>query len=140
MPWSTFNFREFVSTCKKWCCFINLFWRNSWLKNPAIWLAEIILIYSSRSWFSSRIFAHFPIFLCKKNFFQNNLFCSCTTSTGFLAPCQDSEKSNDLIPRKQQDRWQDKRLDRPYFIKPFQLMLGVQVNWHLKEIKSMMSV
>ena len=37
--WPTFNFCEFVSTCKKWGYFINLFCRNSWLKNPAIWLA-----------------------------------------------------------------------------------------------------
>ena len=30
------------------CSLINLFWRNSWFKNPAIWLAESILAYISR--------------------------------------------------------------------------------------------
>ena len=30
---------------KKWACFIDLFWRNSWFKNPAIWLAESIFAY-----------------------------------------------------------------------------------------------
>ena len=37
--WSTFNFCEFVSTNKKWGCFIDFFWRSNWF-NPAIWLAE----------------------------------------------------------------------------------------------------
>ena len=45
--WSTFNLREFVSTCKKSGYFINLFWRYGWLKNPAIWLAENILAHIS---------------------------------------------------------------------------------------------
>ena len=43
---STFNFYEFVSTCKKWGCFIDLFWENTWFKNPVIWLAESILVYT----------------------------------------------------------------------------------------------
>ena len=33
----TFNFREFVLTCKKSADLINLFWINSWLNNPTIW-------------------------------------------------------------------------------------------------------
>ena len=33
-----FNFCEFVLAFKNWGCFINLFWRNSWFKSPAIWL------------------------------------------------------------------------------------------------------
>ena len=44
---STFNFCEFVSTCKKWGCFIDLFWTNGWFKKLAIWMAESILAYSS---------------------------------------------------------------------------------------------
>ena len=44
---STFNFCEFVSTCKKWGSFISLFWRNSWFKNLAIWMAENTLAYIS---------------------------------------------------------------------------------------------
>ena len=30
--WSTFNLCKFVSTCKKSCYFIDLFWRYGWLK------------------------------------------------------------------------------------------------------------
>ena len=41
-------------------------------------------------------------------------------------PCRNSEKPNDTIPRKQPNRQQDGRMDRPYFIGPFQLLLGVQ--------------
>ena len=59
-------------------------------------------------------FAHFgsifPIFGAKKNFLEN-LALSCTTSFGFLAPCQNLEKVNDTIQRKcpdrQKDRWKD---------------------------------
>ena len=41
--WPTFNFCEFVSTCKKCGYFIDLFWRNSWFENLAIWLVASIL-------------------------------------------------------------------------------------------------
>ena len=45
--WSTFDLCEFVSTCKESGYFITFFWRYSWLKNPAIWLAENILAHIS---------------------------------------------------------------------------------------------
>ena len=45
--WSTFNFCEFVSMCKNWGCFNNLFRRNNWFKNTAIWLAGSTLAYIS---------------------------------------------------------------------------------------------
>ena len=45
--WSSFNLREFVSTCKKSGYFIDLFWRYAQLKNPAIWLAENIFVHIS---------------------------------------------------------------------------------------------
>ena len=45
--WSTFNSYEFASTYKKSGYFIDLFWRYGWLKNPAIWLAENILVHIS---------------------------------------------------------------------------------------------
>ena len=52
-----------------------------------------------------------------------------------------SEKSHDRIPRKQSDRRQEGKLDRPYFIRFFQLPLGgllstTEVDWHLK-VKAM---
>ena len=39
--------------------------------------------------------------------------------------CQNSEKSNDPIPRKHPDRWQDGRMDRLYFTGSFQLPPGI---------------
>ena len=48
---STFNFFEFLSTCKRWGCFINFFWRNNWFENPTIWLAETILVFISETRF-----------------------------------------------------------------------------------------
>ena len=56
------------------------------------------------------------------NFFRENPALSRTTSCGFLAPCQNSEKSNDTILRKCQDR----RTDRPYFMGHFRLLSWVQ--------------
>ena len=47
---------------------------------------------------------HFPILGAKKNYFLENLALSRTTSYGFLAPCQNLEKSNDTIPRNHSDR------------------------------------
>ena len=41
----------FQSTCKKYGCFIDFFRRNGWFKNPAIWMAENILVYISRTRF-----------------------------------------------------------------------------------------
>ena len=56
-----------------------------------------------------------------------------TTSYGFLASCQNLEKVNDTIQRKCPGRQKDgrtdrgqTRTDRPYFIGPLRLLLGVQ--------------
>ena len=49
---ATFSFCEFVSTCKKWGCFTDLFWRKRWFKNPTILLTEGILTYISEQYFS----------------------------------------------------------------------------------------
>ena len=46
-----FFFLNLYQHAKKWGCFINLFWWNSWFKNPAIWLAESILAYISETRF-----------------------------------------------------------------------------------------
>ena len=50
------------------------------------------------------IFGPFSNFGGKKKFFLENLALSRTTSYGFLAPCQNLDKSNDTIPRKHSDR------------------------------------
>ena len=36
-------------------CFIDLFWRNGWFKNPRIWLDETTLAYISETKFFSDI-------------------------------------------------------------------------------------
>ena len=59
-------------------------------------------------------FCRFPQFLEQK-FFQK-IGLSCTASSRFLAPWQNSEKFHDQIPRKHPDRCQEGRIDRPYFI------------------------
>ena len=66
----------------------------------------------------------FPVLGLQK--FPENPALPRTTSYEFLAPCQVSEKANDTIPRKRVDRRTDGRMDRPYFIGPFRLLLGVQ--------------
>ena len=57
-----------------------------------------------------KVFAHFwsifPILGAKK-IFPENLALSRTTSYGFLAPCQNLEKTHDTIPRKRPDRQKD---------------------------------
>ena len=70
------------------------------------------------------IFGPFPQFLEQKVFLKTPAV-SGTTSKEFLAPCKNSEKSNDPIPRKHPDRQQDGRIDRSYFIGSFQLPMGV---------------
>ena len=45
----------------------------------------------------------FPIFGAKKIFLENPAL-SHTTSYGFLAPCQNLDKVNDIIQRKRLDR------------------------------------
>ena len=54
------------------------------------------------------------VFFLEQKLFQK-IRLSCTTSYGFLAPCQDLEKTNDTITRKHLDGWMDSRMGRPYF-------------------------
>ena len=75
----------------------------------------------------------FPNFGAKK-FFPENLALPGTTSYGFLALCQNSEKTNDTIPRKRLDRRMDGRTDRPYFTGTFRLLPGVQKETNIKQI------
>ena len=50
---------------------------------------------------------HFPNF--GENFFFHKIQLSCTTSYGFLAPCQKLEKTNDTILRERLGRQKDRR-------------------------------
>ena len=82
------------------------------------------------------LLVHFPIFGGQITFSRKS---SChTTSYEFLAQCQNLEKPSNIIPRKHPDTqkagWKDgkkdRRLDRPYFIEPFQLLPGTQQRDH----------
>ena len=75
--------------------------------------------------FLAHFWSIFPNFWAK-NFFPENPFLSRTTSYGFLAKRQNSEKNNDTIRRKRLDRRTDERTDGPCFIRPFRLPPGVQ--------------
>ena len=77
----------------------------------------------------------FGHFCSKQNFSKESGFVhdrlfpkslSCTTLYGFLGPCQNLEKTSDAIRRQFLERRKDGRTDRPYFIKAFQLLPGVQ--------------
>ena len=85
--------------------------------------------YIQKTLFLAHFWPIFPIFGAK-NFLLENLALSRTTSYGFLVSCQNLEKTNDTIPWKDPDRWENRqknrRMDRPYFMGPFQLMPGVQ--------------
>ena len=62
--------------------------------------------------------------------FSKILALSRTNSYGFLAPCQDLDKTNDPVSIKcldrQPDGGNDGRTDRPYFKGPFRLRTRVQ--------------
>ena len=64
-----------------------------------------------------------PILGAKKTFFSQKLWL-CHAQL-HLEPCQNSEKSNDPIPRKHPDRWHNRRTNRSYFTGSFQLLPGV---------------
>ena len=55
--------------------------------------------------------AYFPIFEAKTIFLEI-LALSHITSYGFLASCQNLEKTKDTIPRKRPERWKDGRKPR----------------------------
>ena len=101
-----------------------------------------IFQYIKKTLFFAHFWPIFPIFGAK-NFFLENPALSCTTSYGFLASCQNVEKTNDkFLPRQTKgNAWTDQRTDgrrdRPYFIGPFQLTPGVRktIAYH-KEISS----
>ena len=63
----------------------------------------------------------FQILGAKKNF-PRDLALSHTASYGFLAPCQNLEKTRDTILRKCLDRYKDGRTDRA---EPFLLPAGL---------------
>ena len=73
--------------------------------------------------------AHFPNSGGNKIFLENPTL-SCTTSYGFLAPCQNFKKLMIQFQENGQTaRRTNRRTDRAYFIGPFQLLLGVQKGW-----------
>ena len=67
---------------------------------------------------------HFPKFL-GKIFFPENPALSRTTSYGFLASCQISEKTNDTVPRKRLDRTEERKDGQTLFYRTLQATTGV---------------
>ena len=67
------------------------------------------------------IIGPFPQFFGQKKFFYE-IELLCAASYSFLAPCQNSEKSNDPISRKHPDRFQEAKMNIPYFIVSLQLL------------------
>ena len=67
------------------------------------------------------IFCPISQYLGQKQFFRKIRLCyaQLTTSYEFLAPCQNSEKTNDTIPRKRPNRRKDGKTGRPDSIIPF---------------------
>ena len=99
-------------------------------RTNSVKIKDKIFQYIQKTLFLALFWPIFPIFGAK-NFFLENPALSRTTSYGFLASCQNLEKTNNTIPRKRLDRWKDGRkdgrMDRPYFTGPFQLTPGVQL-------------
>ena len=66
----------------------------------------------------------------QKNFFLENLSSTTSTSKGFLAPCQNSKKSNDPIPRKDPFRQKDiQKAGQVLFYWALKATAGGPKNW-----------
>ena len=89
---------------------------------------EVIFLKSPKTMFLSHFWLFLVIF-AQWGFFQKSPALSHITRYRPLTPCQVSEKTNGPILRKLMDRWKarqiDRRMDRPYFIGPFQPRPGV---------------
>ena len=90
-------------------------------KTNSVKINDQIFFFNSKN----PIFGLFPRFLGQK-FFQKNLALSNTTLSRLLAPCQNSEKSNDPIPRKHPDSRKTEGWTDPRIIGPFRLLQRVQ--------------
>ena len=110
--------------------------RNFHYRTNSVKINDRIFQYIQKNPVFGPFLSHFHNFWGKKIFLGNPAL-SRTTSYGFLASCQNLEKTNDKIPRKhpdgQKDRRKDKRTDgrteRPYFIGPFWLTLGYKMHF-----------
>ena len=123
-------FVNFVSTCKKWGCFINLCWRKDWFKNPTIWMVDSILAYISEQGLSliedlwknaankflikfkksySRLFlAHFSNFQGQKKFSQKIRLCHAQLDKGFE---NNVEIQRNLMTQFQENTSTDSRME-----------------------------
>ena len=148
------NFWDTVNVRVQRLDLLNLLWTSSSSRNYAIWVTEYFDLYLRNKifpkqdlcrntannkhieqilWelmtkfffkFKKPFLGPFPRFLVQKKFFKK-IRLSGTTSQWLLAPWQNSEKSDNPIPRKHPDRCQEARMDRLYFMGSFQLPLGV---------------
>ena len=120
------KFSQKWDLCRNTANNINLHYRTNPVK-----IYDQIFQKIQKTLFWAHFWYTFLIFGAKTIFLENPA-PSLTVSNKFLAPCQNSEKTNDTIPRKHPDRRKDGRMDKrmeeqtPYFKGPFQLLLGVQ--------------
>ena len=68
--------------------------------------------------FLAQFWPIFPVFWAKEVFLKN-LVLSRKTSFGFLAPCQNLEKTNNQF---QENTRTEGRMERPYFVGPIELL------------------
>ena len=85
--------------------------------------------FNKKNLFLAHFWSIFQI-LGPKNIFSENLALSHTTSYGFLAPCQNLEKTE-----RRTERRMDERTDRPNFIGPFQLTQGVKKSKNFTQLE-----
>ena len=71
----------------------------------------------------------------KKNF-PENLALSCTTTYGFLVSCQNSERTNNAIPRKRLDRRMDRKIEGQKNGQTLFYMTLLATNWGVQKVKN----
>ena len=70
-----------------------------------------------------------------KKIFPENLALSCTTTYGFLVSCQNSERTNDAIPRKHLDRRMDRKIEGQKNGQTLFYMTLLATNWGSKKLR-----
>ena len=79
-------------------------------RTNSVKINDQIFQWIKKTLFLTHFWSIFPI-SGAKNSFPENPAMSSTTSYGFLAPCRNLEKNNDIIPRKRPDRRKEGRTE-----------------------------
>ena len=97
------EFSQIWDLCRNIANNINFHYRTNSVK-----INDKMFQYIQTTLFLAHFWSIFPIF-GTNIFFLENLVLLRTTSYGFLASCQNLEKTNDKIPRKRPDWWKDRK-------------------------------